>query len=212
MRIQDTKHTAQSQKASRENTMGSSVEAVKCQTEVVQVHKLLLKHNENRAYADMWQLGVNVALRITDLLSITYDDVQRNRDGRLVLTVREGKTGKTRTITLNKTAEEVYNRRRADRPSDVYLFQSDSKRNAVPKPIQRNAAYKAFSEVGDIIGVKLGTHSMRKTRGWVMHSAGVPIELIARVLNHSTPAITMRYLGLDAQAEQQSYDDFELAM
>lgn len=58
--------------------------------------------------------------------------------------------------------------------------------------------------------VRLSTHSTRKTRGYAMHAAGVSIEQICKVLNHSHPKITMRYIGLDDTAIQQSYRDFVL--
>jgi len=74
---------------------------------------------------------------------------------------------------------------------------------------QRNCARK-FAEVGEIIGVHLGTHSMRKTRGWAMWDAGVSLEVIARVLNHSSPAVTMRYIGLEQADINKTYDDFVL--
>jgi integrase len=62
--------------------------------------------------------------------------------------------------------------------------------------------------VGDEMGIQLGTHSMRKTRGWIMHSSGVSIEMICKVLNHSSPAITMHYLGLTQAEVDSTYDAF----
>jgi len=58
--------------------------------------------------------------------------------------------------------------------------------------------------------VVLGTHSMRKTRGYAMHKAGRSIESIAKVLNHSSPTITMRYIGLVQQDIDESYTELEL--
>ncbi|EPD2612066.1 hypothetical protein ACR82Q_003777 [Yersinia enterocolitica] len=49
---------------------------------------------------------------------------------------------------------------------------------------------------------------MRKTRGWVMYNSGINIETIAKVLNHSSPAITMRYIGLDQQTVDNTYTSF----
>jgi hypothetical protein len=55
----------------------------------------------------------------------------------------------------------------------------------------------------------LGTHSMRKTRGYVMWVAGVPLEVMARVLSHSS-AVTMIYIGLEQEDINKTYDDFVL--
>ena len=51
---------------------------------------------------------------------------------------------------------------------------------------------------------------MRKTRGYAMWTAGVSLEVIARVLNHSSPAVTMRYIGLEQADINKTYDDFVL--
>ena len=51
---------------------------------------------------------------------------------------------------------------------------------------------------------------MRKTRGYAMHAAGVRIEEIARMFGHSHPAVTMRYIGLDAATVRRGYEEFVL--
>ncbi len=38
---------------------------------------------------------------------------------------------------------------------------------------------------------------------------GVPIEKVSKVLNHSAPAITMRYLGITSQGALDTYDEYE---
>ena len=45
---------------------------------------------------------------------------------------------------------------------------------------------------GDILGLTINTHSMRKSRGMAMFNDGVSIEKIAQVLNHSNTTSTMR--------------------
>lgn len=179
------------------------VEAVKTLEEVETVgRKLVLNAKGNPLYADIWHFGLQVALRISDLLTITMAEALT---GKIKLT--EGKTGKPRTVPLNDKARAIVQRRAAMHPEAVYLFQVDSNR-AKNKPVSRVAVAKAFKAVGDELGIHLGTHSMRKTRGWVMHSAGISIEMISRVLNHSSPAITMAYIGLTQSETDATYDQF----
>lgn len=179
------------------------VEAVKTQAEVQQItHKLTLNARGNTLYADIWNFGLQVALRITDLLTITYDEAL---SGRVV--IKEGKTGKTRSIELNSKAIEIVKARRAAHPDHTYLFEVDSNR-ASGKPVSRVAVAVAFKAVGDELDIALGTHSMRKTRGWLMHSAGVSIEKICKVLNHSSPAVTMTYIGLTQSEIDATYHEF----
>jgi len=179
------------------------VEAVKTQKEVeVIAGKLIRNARGNSLYADIWLFGLQVALRISDLLDITYEQALTGR-----LLVKESKTGKPRNIDLNSRAVEIVQRRREANPDHTYLFQVDSNR-AKNKPVSRIAVACAFKAVGDELGIQLGTHSMRKTRGWLMHSAGVSIEKIAKVLNHSSPAVTMAYIGLTQAEIDSTYHEF----
>ncbi len=179
------------------------VEAVKTTAEVQTVgRKLLLNAKGNTLYTDIWHFGLNVALRISDLLTITMAEALTGK-----IKLVEGKTGKPRTVPLNDKARAIVQRRAASHPDAIYLFEVNSNR-AKDKPVSRIAVAKAFKAVGDELGIHLGTHSMRKTRGWVMHSAGISIEMICKVLNHSSPAITMAYIGLTQSETDATYDQF----
>lgn len=179
------------------------VDAVKTQAEVQQVaHKLLLNAKGNTLYADVWNFGLQVALRISDLLTITYEEALTGR-----LRIKESKTGKARNIDLNAKALEIVRARRQAHPDHTFLFEVDSNR-AKGKPVSRIAVAVAFKAVGDEMGIQLGTHSMRKTRGWIMHSAGVSIEMICKVLNHANPATTMAYIGLTQSDVDHTYHQF----
>jgi integrase len=179
------------------------VEAVKTQEEVKEISKkLALNARGNSLYADIWGFGLQVALRISDLLLITYADALTGR-----LVIKEGKTSKTRIVELNSKAVEIVKARRAAHPNHTYLFEVDSNR-ASGKPVSRVAVAVAFKAVGDELEIQLGTHSMRKTRGWLMHTSGVSIEMICKVLNHSNPAVTMAYIGLTQSEVDATYHQF----
>lgn len=183
------------------------VEAVKNKEDLITIHNLLRKHG-SEDFSDIWKLGVNIALRISDLLSIQNSHIDLSRRE---LEIIEGKTKKRRVIRLNGAAVAIIERRLKMYPDRKYLFQSCSNRGqSLGKPLDRSTVARKFQEVGQIVGIKLGTHSMRKTRGYMMHQAGVSIEQIARVLNHSSPSVSMTYIGLTKEATMQTYDDFEL--
>ena len=189
------------------------VEAVKTGEQRQQVEAHLA--DRGVIYADIWKVGVNTALRISDLLSLTMDSVRALDPVQPALNVIEQKTGKLRKIVVNQTAFSVMQRRLAEYPDHVWLFQSDAvnrNRREPPKPINRRSVSRVFEKVGQRVAPKvvLGTHSMRKTRGYAMHKAGRSIESIAKVLNHSSPAVTMRYIGLVQQDIDESYTELEL--
>lgn len=189
------------------------VEAVKTTGQRQQVEAHLAA--QGVIYSDIWKVGVNTALRISDLLSLTMDNVRALDSEQPALNVIEQKTGKLRKIVVNQTALDVMQRRLAEYPDHAWLFQTDAvnrDRRAAPKPINRRSVSRVFEQVGQRVAPKvaLGTHSMRKTRGYAMHKAGRSIESIAKVLNHSSPAVTMRYIGLVQQDIDESYTELEL--
>ena len=189
------------------------VEAVKTVEQRQQVEAHLA--DQGAIYLDIWKVGVHTALRISDLLSLTMDQVHKLNIDQPALNITEQKTGKHRKIVINQTALEVMQRRLVEFPDHEWLFQTNAAnrdRRAAPKPINRRSVSRVFEKVGQKVvpSVVLGTHSMRKTRGYAMHKAGRSIESIANVLNHSSPAVTMRYIGLVQQDIDESYTELEL--
>lgn len=188
------------------------VEAVKTKEQREQIEAHLQESGE--IYFDIWKAGVNLALRIGDLLSLTMADVKALDSAEPVLHLVEEKTGKKRQIRVNKPALKVMQRRLKAHPKHRYLFQSESVKlhRKKAQPINRRSVARVFEKVGQKIApkVQLGTHSMRKTRGYAMHEAGRTIEEICKVLNQTSPAVTMRYIGIDQRDIDQSYVEFEL--
>ncbi|MGZ4958458.1 MAG: tyrosine-type recombinase/integrase [Methylomonas sp.] len=182
----------------------STVNAVS-KTEVDMVH-VLLSRQYGQIYADIWKVGVNVPLRISELLGVKFDDLDF---GDRYLHLTEKKTGEKKSIRLNAVAIEIITRRRKENPDHRWLFQVDTNR-AKHKPISRFSVSWAFKGAGDNLGLSINTHSMRKSRGKAMFDAGVPVEKIAKILNHSYTTLTLRYLGIDRHGALQTYDDFEL--
>ena len=72
----------------------NEVAAVKEDAQRLQIEHLLADYGE--IYLDVWKLGVNTALRISDLLSLTMDQARAIVPDSCQLTVVEHKTGKAR--------------------------------------------------------------------------------------------------------------------
>jgi len=145
-------------------------------------------------------------LKISDLLSIKFSDL--DIDNR-ILKLKEQKTGKNKEVRLNNTVIEIIKNRINQFPDDTYLFQVHSNRSK-NKPISRQSVAQKLKNVGEIMNINISTHSMRKTRGFAMWNDGVSIEMICKVLNHSSPAVTMTYLGITRDEVLNTYDEYEL--
>jgi len=173
--------------------------------QIALIHSLL-NNKFGGLYGDIWKVGVNLSLRISDLLSLKYTDF--NIEER-TLKLIESKTGKAKAIRLNQVAVDIITRRRKEHPNHVWLFQVECNR-AKDKAISRISVSRVFKAAGDMLNLNINTHSMRKSRGMAMFSDGVSIEKIAHVLNHSNTSSTLRYLGITREAVLQTYDDYQL--
>lgn len=58
----------------------------------------------------------------------------------------------------------------------------------------RNTIYDVTKSVG--IKERIGTHTLRKTFGYHAYNNGYDITLIQKLFNHSSPAVTLRYIGI----------------
>lgn len=112
---------------------------------------------------------MNVALIISDLLSITMEDIRILDFENPMLNVRESKTGKLRSILLNTAAMSIVQRRLRENSHHTWLFQSKRRTSALeaPKPISRRSVARVFATFGREVvpRVQLSPHTMRKTRG-----------------------------------------------
>jgi integrase len=151
----------------------------------------------------MFVMGVSLGLRISDLLALKIGDL-RNKTH---VTVKESKTKKNRPITLSKTVmAEVAKLTGSD---DEYVFQS---RKGDNKPISRVQAYRILNDAAERAGVNvtIGTHSLRKSFGWQLYKQGLDITRIMAILGHSTPEMSLKYIGITSEEIDQAYEAIEI--
>lgn len=144
----------------------------------------------------LFVMGINNGLRAGDLVRLRVKDVRYLKVGD-TLTIKESKTGKDNILVINKTVYKALQRYLdAVRPDDSnYLFAS-RKGNS---HIQSQAVSKLVKKWTSAINLKgnYGAHSLRKTWGYMQRiQHGVGFEIICKRYNHSSPAVTMRYLGI----------------
>ncbi len=96
------------------------VEAAKTEKQRLQIEAHLLERGQ--IYLDLWKIGVNTALRISDLLALTMKDVKTLDPQKPAIHIKEQKTGKPRRTVINKPALAVMQRRLNDHPEHVWLF------------------------------------------------------------------------------------------
>ena len=141
-------------------------------------------------------MGINNGLRAGDLIKIKVKDVRNLKIGETVK-IKENKTGKDNILLVNKTVfKALKNYFKKVQPDDEdYLFPS-RKGNG---HLQSQAVSKLVKKWTKAINLKgnFGCHSLRKTWGFIQRTQfGVGFEIICKRYNHSSPSITMRYLGI----------------
>ncbi|MBP5615545.1 MAG: tyrosine-type recombinase/integrase, partial [Alphaproteobacteria bacterium] len=60
------------------------------------------------------------------------------------------------------------------------------------------------------INGNFGTHTLRKTFGYHFYRQFNDIVMLQKILNHSHPAITLRYIGIEQDEINNSYHQFVL--
>lgn len=150
-------------------------------------------------------IGLNTALRISDILHLTCDKVFRDGKVRSHIVVKERKTGKENRIFLNHEARLALTAYRKTliksdmyRAGNPFLFPSAKKEGA---PLSRYQAYRIISKAAEGIGLEdhISCHSLRKTFGYHAWRQGADPMLIMTILNHSSIRITMRYLCVEQE-------------
>jgi integrase len=148
----------------------------------------------------------HTALRISDLLRLTWGDVydfdRRCIRGRIALT--EKKTGKAKTVMLNKAVVKALKRCLPAARSGDYLIKS---RKGANQAISRIQAYRIIAAAAEALafGVKVSCHSLRKTFGYHSWKNGANPAVIMEIYNHSSFAVTRRYLGIAQDDKDEVY-------
>ncbi len=96
----------------------NEVEAVK-NRDTIKLISYLLERHFGQQMADVWNIGLNLTLRISDLLAIKFSDIDGDR-----LSIIEQKTGKRASIKLNPKTLALLEAIHQRHPEHIYLFQS----------------------------------------------------------------------------------------
>ncbi|MCI9136649.1 MAG: tyrosine-type recombinase/integrase [Lachnospiraceae bacterium] len=150
--------------------------------------------------------GLNTALRISDILNLTWEDVYDFKEKHFHehLSVTEKKTGKQNTVALNhhlKQTLELYKDTRNPAPQN-YIF---TKTTDYSVPLSRSQAFRIMKKAAEetLHASHISCHSLRKTFGYHAWKQGVPPALLMDVFNHSSYCVTKKYLGIE-QDERDS--------
>lgn len=154
--------------------------------------------------------GINTNLRASDLLALTVGAV-RNLKPEEHFDIKEVKTGKLRTITLNQAVYDVVQALLSTMPEakdDEPLFQSrkKDKKNGQRLCVSAlNLMVKNWCKEINLTG-NYGSHTLRKTFGYIHRTVfNTDIPTLMTMFNHATQKQTLAYLGIQAAEIKDAY-------
>ena len=166
--------------------------------------KAILKENGTRDLL-LFSMGINTGLRISDLLNLKVIDVK----GKSHVEIKEQKTGKLKRFPLLGNLQLLIDEYVRNKDCFENLFKS---RNGENKPITRVMAYMIINVACKACGIQdnIGTHTLRKTFGYHHYQTFKDVAILQSLFNHSSPSITLRYIGITQDEIEQTLQQFEL--
>lgn len=177
------------------------VEPIRSKKDIAKVEKFLKKQSL-RDYL-LFVMGTNCGLRISDILNLDVRDVR----GKAHISIIEKKTGKPKRFPINSKLkpllEKFTNGRKDNEPLFLSVFNHRMERTQCYRIIN-----KACRDAG--IDYKIGTHTLRKTFGYHHYQKFKDVAVLQTIFNHYSPNITLRYIGINQDMIDESYNNFVL--
>lgn len=179
------------------------VEPIRDKKAITKIKSILAKQGIRNLL--LFDLGINSGLRISDILKLKVSDVKNKSHIEIV----EKKTGKKKKFLLNDKLKCLINSYVNDKNGLEPLFLSQKGNYNF---LSRGQAYKIIHDACRLAGLKcnIGTHTLRKTFGYHHYKQFKDIAILQTILNHSSPSITLKYIGINQDIIDESYRNFEL--
>lgn len=148
-------------------------------------------------------LGTNCGLRISDILNLNVGDVKNPSGVELV----EIKTGKRKKFPINDKLKPLIAQFTKNRNNNEPLFLSK-----LGNRMERTQCYRILNQACRKAGIdyKIGTHTLRKTFGYHHYKKYKDVAILQKIFNHSSPLVTLIYIGINQDIIDDSYKKFIL--
>ena len=184
-----------------------AVEPIRDKQDIKAISKYYRKKGEFRNHL-LIIIGLHTALRISDILRLSWEDVYdfNTNTCKERITIVEKKTKKSKTIALNEQILKALTLcfRTQNPLSEEPVFLS---KRGTGKAISRIQAYRIIRKASEAIKlrVRVSCHSLRKTFGYHAWKNNESLAVIMEIFNHSSLAITRRYLGISQDDQDKIY-------
>ena len=185
-----------------------TVEPIRNKAKIAKMYNYLSQRDAK--YALLFKFGLNTGLRISDIIPVKVGDLYNEKKKfREYFILKEKKTGKEKKIKINETLRQAILNYVDNNmlTNESFLFPSQKGEH-----ISRVQAYRVLKDGANHIGLEnFGTHSLRKTWGyWTYKESKYNIALIMDTFNHSSPKITLLYIGINQDEKDRLYSLVQL--
>lgn len=187
--------------------MKNLVEPIKSKKDLQRVEEFLAEKSKRNQL--IFVFGINTGLRVSDILGLNVEDVEN----KTFVEIKEKKTGKYKRFPLNKKLQKLIKEYLPERQK-LYTVEEEEPLfvGKLHKRLDRSQVYRFLNSACKELEltVNVGTHTMRKSFGFHFYKQYNDIALLQKILNHSSPAITLRYIGIAQEEIDLSYKNFQL--
>ena len=180
-----------------------SVDPIKDVKDIKSIKRML--SDNPRDYA-LFTVGINTALRASDLLGLTVKDVKailRDNDGSYV---RESKTGKKRQIIFNDAARDALRKLLSMRDYDDAEPIFQGQRGRISESYLCRLVKKWCKDIH--LDGHYGSHTLRKSFGYHQRvTFGVDIPTLMQIYGHATQRQTLTYLCVQPEEIKSVYNN-----
>ena len=171
-------------------------------------------------------VGINFGLRVSDLRMLRFSNlINDNLTFKESFPVFEKKTRNTRKkkknryITINNAVIEAVTLYLEHTPNvslSDYMFRSQSNREVNNKPLLVRSINRILKDIAMELDldIQMSTHTLRKTFCYhqmvMSNNDSRKLLLLQKMLNHSSPAQTLDYIGITSEEIEEAYKKLNL--
>lgn len=146
---------------------------------------------ENKKHRVILALLYSCSLRVSELINLKWKDIDRSR---MVINVIQGKGKKDRQVGLNNKLIELLTEYWNEYKSNEYVLNGQSSLQYSKESVGN--VVKSLAKKANITNKHIYTHLIRHTSATHMVENGIDINLIQRLLGHSSVKTTNIYLHI----------------
>lgn len=203
-----------------------AAQPIKSMDDIELISKYLINSGRYRDNM-LFIVGINFGLRVSDLRVLRFSNIiNENLTFKDSFAVFEQKTRNTRKrkknryITINTAVIEAVTLYLENTPNVTlsdYMFRSLSNRGGnLNEPLSIKSVDRILKGIASELNlsVKISTHTLRKTFCYhqmvMSHNDNRKLLLLQKMLNHSSPAQTLDYIGITSEEIDEAYRKLNL--